>query len=103
MLPELEVIARQAGDAIMEVFREVHAANGVESEQKTDGSPVTEADRRAHAVISKALADRWPDIPIFSEEGKNIPFEERSQWERYWLVDPLDGTKEFIYVRLEKN
>lgn len=96
MLPQLEVIARKAGDAIMEVFREAHGADGVESQQKTDGSPVTEADRRAHAVISKALAESWPDIPIFSEEGKNIPFVERSQWKRYWLVDPLDGTKEFI-------
>lgn len=96
VIPELETIARQAGEAIMDVYRLAHPADGVESEAKTDGSPVTEADRRAHAIIAAALADRWPETPILSEEGKDIPYDERSGWERFWLVDPLDGTKEFI-------
>jgi len=61
---------------------------------KDDGSPLTNADRASHEVIQAALSGTG--YPIMSEEGKQIPFEERSGWNRYWLVDPLDGTKEFI-------
>lgn len=61
---------------------------------KEDSSPLTEADRQAHEAIKATLASTG--LPLLSEEGKMIPFEERSDWEAFWLVDPLDGTKEFI-------
>jgi 3'(2'), 5'-bisphosphate nucleotidase len=78
-----------AGRGILEVY-------GTEftSEQKADKSPLTEADKRAHAAIVSALADTG--LPVLSEEGKESAMAERQGWERYWLVDPLDGTKEFI-------
>lgn len=63
-------------------------------ELKDDRSPLTEADKRAHIAISSEL--KKTGLPVLSEEGKSIAVEERQRWERYWLVDPLDGTKEFI-------
>lgn len=69
---------------------------GPQVDTKADGSPVTAADRAAHRVIVEALA-RWdPSIPIISEEGVIPPHHERRRWQRFWLVDPLDGTKEFL-------
>src|SRR3546814_17134274 len=65
---------------------------------KEDRSPLTQADRRAHNVIAATLRN-FPDgknIPLLSEEGKETPYGERRDWDRFWLVDPLDGTKEFI-------
>lgn len=82
--------AIEAGHAILDVY---HSAD-FEVEKKDDKSPLTLADRRAHDVIIQHLS-RF-DIPILSEEGKDIPYEERKSWEKFWLVDPLDGTKEFI-------
>lgn len=79
-----------AGKAILDVYN----SDNFEIQQKSDNSPLTLADRKAHLEIVKALSDT--NIPILSEEGKNIPYEERKQWDRFWLVDPLDGTKEFI-------
>jgi 3'(2'), 5'-bisphosphate nucleotidase len=64
--------------------------------QKSDDSPVTAADMAAHHTIVDGLAELTPDIPVLSEESAKIPFEERSQWQKYWLVDPLDGTREFV-------
>ena len=84
-------IARQAGDAIMEIYAGDHAV-----EYKDDKSPLTAADKASHEVIVAGLQKHFPEIPILSEEGKDIPYEERKDWERFWLVDPLDGTKEFI-------
>lgn len=84
-------IAQRAGAAIMEVYQ-----GGYTVVQKQDESPLTCADRVSHEVIVGLLADRFPDIPVLSEEGADIPFEVRTQWRRFWLVDPLDGTKEFI-------
>jgi 3'(2'), 5'-bisphosphate nucleotidase len=63
-------------------------------ETKSDDSPLTEADRRAHHAIKNIISQTG--LPILSEEGAEIPFEERSSWSRFWLVDPLDGTKEFV-------
>ncbi|MEZ4485095.1 MAG: 3'(2'),5'-bisphosphate nucleotidase CysQ [Syntrophotaleaceae bacterium] len=84
-------IARKAGAAIMEVY------NGeITVEMKDDRSPLTAADKAAHEVIVAGLQELTPDIPILSEEGKNSPFEVRKNWSCFWLVDPLDGTKEFI-------
>jgi 3'(2'), 5'-bisphosphate nucleotidase len=79
----------QAGQAILDVY---HSDFSVE--YKTDSSPLTLAHKRSHEVIVKHLSEF--DIPILSEEGKNIPYEERKTWDRLWIVDPLDGTKEFI-------
>jgi 3'(2'), 5'-bisphosphate nucleotidase len=79
-----------AGKAILEVYQ----GDDFQVSEKNDKSPLTKADRAAHKVIVSHLEKTG--IPILSEEGRDIPFEERSGWDRFWLVDPLDGTKEFI-------
>lgn len=71
-------------------------AGEITVEEKDDKSPLTEADQRANAVIVRELRSHWPDIPILSEESKAVSFDERKNWKEFWLVDPLDGTKEFI-------
>ena len=81
--------AHEAGSAILEIY-----ARDFDVEYKADDSPLTEADRVAHEVISVYLAST--PYPVLSEESKAIPFEVRKEWDRYWLVDPIDGTKEFI-------
>lgn len=87
----LQHLAVAAGSATMQHY---HA--GMQVERKSDQSPVTSADRAAHSIIVEGLHNWDPTVPIISEEG-NIPtHEERSKWDRFWLVDPLDGTKEFI-------
>ncbi len=63
---------------------------------KEDDSPLTQADLAAHEIIASGLAALTPELPIISEESCATPFDERKQWDRYWLVDPLDGTREFI-------
>ena len=84
--------ARQAGEAILEVY-----GTDFEVERKSDRSPLTEADLRAHRVITERLRECYTDIPILSEEGtEQTPYELRRSWDRFWLVDPLDGTKEFV-------
>jgi len=65
-------------------------------EYKDDNSPLTRADTLSNGIIEKALGELYPDIPIISEEGKDIPYETRRGWDTFWLVDPLDGTKEFV-------
>ncbi|HSO17900.1 MAG TPA: 3'(2'),5'-bisphosphate nucleotidase CysQ [Desulfosarcina sp.] len=82
--------ALAAGRAILGVYE----SDEFQVEQKADDSPLTLADRRAHAIIKTALADSG--VPVLSEEGRDIPFAERRRWPRMWIVDPLDGTKEFI-------
>ena len=82
--------ALAAGSAILQVYR----SSEFEVEQKADSSPLTLADRNAHEVIAGHLSKFG--IPLLSEEGRDIPYAERSSWELFWLVDPLDGTKEFI-------
>lgn len=84
-------IARQAGEKIMEIYDGDHTG-----EFKDDKSPLTAADKASHEVIVAGLTKHYPKIPILSEEGKDIPYEQRKNWSRFWLVDPLDGTKEFI-------
>ncbi|HYQ47776.1 MAG TPA: 3'(2'),5'-bisphosphate nucleotidase CysQ [Thermodesulfovibrionales bacterium] len=92
LIPGLLRISRDAGAAILEVYDSDFAI-----EHKEDKSPLTLADRRSHEVIVNGLSGLDDmEIPILSEEGKNIPFEDRRAWEIFWLVDPLDGTKEFI-------
>ena len=95
-LDRLETIAREAGAAAMAHY----GAQGV-VELKADRSPVTEADRAANRVILAALAAWTPDVPVISEEEALPPFEVRRGWRRFWLVDPLDGTKEFLQANGE--
>lgn len=90
-LPQIIRIAREAGDAIMEVYR-----GDIDVQRKADNSPLTMADLAAHHVIESQLRLLTPELPILSEESASIPYSERQQWKRYWLVDPLDGTREFI-------
>jgi len=82
--------AIEAGRAILEVYR----SSDFKIEEKADKSPLTLADMRSHEIIVKRLGKL--DIPILSEEGRDITYKERKSWETYWLIDPLDGTKEFI-------
>ena len=84
-------LARRAGDAILEVYR-----TDFDVETKDDESPLTKADLAAHRVIAEGLRALTPDVPLLSEESVPPDFATRSRWQRYWLVDPLDGTKEFI-------
>ncbi|MDH0140646.1 3'(2'),5'-bisphosphate nucleotidase CysQ [Aeromonas caviae] len=90
-ISELEPIARAAGEAIMSIYRQPFAV-----EYKQDESPLTAADKGAHEVIVQALARLTPDIPVLSEESSLEVMAARLGWSRYWLVDPLDGTKEFV-------
>jgi|SRR6185312_6124362 len=91
LLAPLLDIARAAGGEIMRVY-----ATEFTVEMKEDRSPVTAADLAAHKVIVQDLKRITPDLPVLSEESSDIPFATRSRWDSYWLVDPLDGTKEFI-------
>jgi 3'(2'), 5'-bisphosphate nucleotidase len=91
MLEPLLDIARTAGRKIMEIYGTDFSVT-----QKSDRSPLTAADMAAHEVIVQGLKRLTPDLPVLSEESSNIPFAERRRWNSYWLVDPLDGTKEFI-------
>ncbi|MGS0682240.1 3'(2'),5'-bisphosphate nucleotidase CysQ [Shewanella sp. 125m-7] len=85
-------IATLAGNKI----RDIYQKGDYEREIKSDNTPVTSADLAAHEIITNALKALTPDIPVLSEEDAEIPFAERCDWPRYWLVDPLDGTGEFI-------
>lgn len=91
LLAALQPLAHTAGKRIMEVY-----ATDFSVEHKDDKSPLTLADKAAHEVIVSGLADLTPDWPVLSEESADIPVTTRRQWQRYWLVDPLDGTREFI-------
>ncbi len=84
-------IAEQASEKILVVYN-----TEFDVTSKEDNTPLTEADMAAHHVISDGLKRITPDIPILSEESIDIPFETRQQWDTYWLVDPLDGTREFV-------
>jgi 3'(2'), 5'-bisphosphate nucleotidase len=85
-------IARAAGREILEVYGEAAPA----SQPKADESPLTAADLRSHRLIVDALGALTPDVPVLSEEALRPPHAERARWMRYWLIDPLDGTREFL-------
>ena len=91
LLEQVGTLARRAGEAIMAVYRQ-----DFEVEFKADDSPLTAADLAAQKVIATGLAALDPAWPIVSEEARQLPWEQRRQWTRYWLVDPLDGTREFV-------
>lgn len=96
MHDEMTPLMNAAIEAALAAGREILAVYGTDftTEQKADKSPLTEADKRAHQAIAAALLPTG--LPVLSEEGKEVDLEERQGWQRYWLVDPLDGTKEFI-------
>lgn len=92
MLEQICQLAREAGEAIMQVY---DGQAPLDVSHKSDDSPVTAADIAAHKVIMQGLNSLTPDVPVLSEEDP-AGWEVRQHWQRYWLVDPLDGTKEFI-------
>jgi 3'(2'), 5'-bisphosphate nucleotidase len=92
LLGEVSAIARRAGAEILAVY----ASGEHGASTKADSSPLTEADLRAHRLIVAELGALTPDIPVLSEEAAATPYAQRSQWRRHWLVDPLDGTREFL-------
>jgi len=91
VLEQLVDISRRAGLAILEWYE-----GDMGITLKADDSPLTKADLASHELINAELTNRWPDIPVLSEESADIPWQTRQHWQQYWLVDPLDGTKEFI-------
>ena len=84
-------LARVAGAAIMKIYSEDFAV-----EHKDDRSPLTAADLASHRLIVDGLTALTPELPVLSEESASVPWDERRRWTRYWLVDPLDGTREFV-------
>ena len=92
LLPQAVELARQAGSAVMRAYNEINPA----VEYKRDQSPLTQADLASHRTIVEGLARITPGWPVLSEESAEVPFEQRRAWPRFWLVDPLDGTKEFL-------
>ena len=102
MLDQIDIqdivkIAKDAGKAIMKIYNQEF-----DVEYKTDSSPLTIADKKANEIIVTALNQLSvnsfleKDIPIISEEGRSVPYDERKNWDYFWLIDPLDGTKEFV-------
>ncbi len=92
LLERVAGIAREAGREILEVY----VGGMVASTAKADTSPLTAADLRAHRLITQRLGELTPGVPVLSEEAAEVPSAVRAQWRRYWLVDPLDGTREFL-------
>lgn len=90
-LPRVVEIAREAADRILQIYE-----TDFDARRKEDGSPLTAADCAAHRTIVDALRDMDPGTPVLSEESKSVEYAQRSNWRRFWLVDPLDGTREFI-------
>jgi len=90
-IEDIKKIALEAGSAIMEIY-----SRDFSVEYKDDKSPLTEADIKSNEIICKFLEKNYPDIEILSEENKEVPYNVRKNWEYYWCIDPIDGTKEFI-------
>lgn len=91
ILPAVIDLVRKAGAAVMDVY-----AGAIETQAKADLSPLTEADLKSHRILLDGLAKILPGVPILSEEGVDLDYATRRKWKLFWLVDPLDGTKEFI-------
>jgi 3'(2'), 5'-bisphosphate nucleotidase len=94
MIKDIIEIAKSAGDTILEIYKDADLSNIVD--YKGDDSPLTLADNASNDVIVKALKIQFPDIPVMSEEMAQAPYETRKNWTKFFCVDPLDGTKEFI-------
>jgi 3'(2'), 5'-bisphosphate nucleotidase len=92
LVPHVVELAREAGEEILKVYEETDPAVAF----KADNSPLTHADLASHRVILNGLARLSPEWPALSEESAEVPFERRKSWRHFWMVDPLDGTKEFL-------
>ena len=92
LIESLIAISKQAGEAILKIYD----LDDLGISHKEDNSPLTLADKTSNEIICSQLKELTPDIPILSEEGKDISFDKRKNWDTFWLIDPLDGTKEFI-------
>lgn len=92
LLSKVQLIAEEAGKIILQIYQE----SDYQIRHKLDNTPVTKADMAAHCYIQKSLYDFIPGLPILSEESSAISWNERAHWNSYWLIDPLDGTREFI-------
>lgn len=92
MLAQINEVAYRAGEAILAVYAELNPA----VEYKKDDSPLTQADLASNRIICEGLKELFPNIPILSEESQQIAYDVRKNWQTFWLVDPLDGTKEFL-------
>lgn len=88
---EIKIISEEAGKQILEIYETDFSV-----ENKEDNSPLTAADMAAHNTICQALKKLTPNTPLLSEESSNISYAERQSWNQYWLIDPLDGTREFV-------
>lgn len=92
-LQQIIEVAKEAGDAMLEIYND---AQDVEITRKEDDSPLTKADLASHHIIVDALEEIDPDTPVISEESGIPEYDQRKEWSKFWIVDPLDGTKEFI-------
>ena len=90
-IQKINSIAKKAGDEIMKIYQQ-----DFNVDYKKDKSPLTKADIKSNEIITESLKDLYPEIPILSEENKEVPYNIRKNWEYFWLIDPLDGTKEFV-------
>jgi len=90
ILPDVIKVADEASEKVLHIYQSDFTVDF-----KSDHSPITAADTASHEIIVRGLRNISRDIPILSEEGKDIPWEERKHWRRFWLVDPIDGTKDF--------
>jgi len=91
LLPKLISLTYEAGETIIALHKD-----NMDFIVKSDDTPLTQADKISHNLITKTLKKITPDIPILSEESQNIPFSVRKYWNAYWLIDPLDGTRDFV-------
>src|SRR5690554_6404271 len=90
ILPDVIRLADEASEKVLHIYE-----SDFKVRYKEDNSPITAADEAAHEIIYKGLRNISQDIPILSEEGTEVPWEERKSWRRFWLIDPIDGTKDF--------
>lgn len=90
-IQKINSIAKEAGNEIMKIYQQ-----DFNIEFKKDCSPLTKADLISNEIITNRLKNLYPDIPILSEENESVPYDIRKNWEYFWLIDPLDGTKEFV-------
>src|SRR3990172_7670939 len=97
LLPRVVTLAEEAGEAIMALYDRTDSG----TTYKADDSPLTQADLASHRLLVDGLRALTPDWPVLSEESQAVAYEQRRAWLRYWLVDPLDGTKEFLKHRDE--
>ncbi|TXH97761.1 MAG: 3'(2'),5'-bisphosphate nucleotidase CysQ [Rheinheimera sp.] len=92
LLEPVKITAQQAGERLWQMY----LSGEVQAETKSDNSPVTAADYAANQIIIEQLSELTPDIPVISEESHLVPLAQRQHWPRYWLIDPMDGTQEFV-------